>query len=104
MNLEFNLYELKEDSRQYNTLVVKPNAPNNFIVIGEEKDWFKAHLIDDRGLCLIDGLNVDEFSFLINKEDLKLKTDGFSREILEMDIPKKYLTVDIIENIQKLNA
>lgn len=104
MNLEFNIYKLKEDSKQYKTLIEKPNSPNNFIIVGEEKDWYKAHLIDDRGLCLIDGLTVDEFSLLINKDDLQIKTDGFSREILEMDIPKKYLTTNIIENIQKLNA
>lgn len=104
MNIEFKIYELKEDSKQYNTLVEKPNAPNNFIIVGEENNWYKAHLIDERGLCLIDGLTVDEFSLLINKNDLKIKADGFSVEILEIDIPKKYLTMDIIENIQRLNA
>ncbi|MCE5220186.1 MAG: hypothetical protein LLF98_02665 [Clostridium sp.] len=104
MNLEFNIYELKEDSKQYNALIEKSKSPNNFIIVGEEKDWYKAHMIDDRGLCLIDGLTVDEFSLLIDKNDLQIKTNGFSREIMEMDIPKKYLTINIIENIQRLNT
>lgn len=105
MNLNFNIYELKETSILYNDKI-KEN--NEFIIVGEEElsedyDCFKAHQLDDNGLSLIGGLDIDEFSLLIPKKDLKIKKDvGIIS--CELDIPKEYLTLDIIDNIRKLNS
>lgn len=110
MILEFNTYELKEDSKNYKMIIKNDSIPNEFIVIGEEMventPYYKTHHLDSNGLCLIGGLPIDECAFTIRKEDLRLKTfkDGLGGyEIQEIDIPKEYLTMDIIENIQRLN-
>jgi hypothetical protein len=108
MFLEFKLYELKETSKLYNSLVKKENNPNEFVVVGEELENFKVQQIEgageDIGITLLDGLSIEEFSLLIPKEDLKFKGDGVGVEITELDIPKKYLSLDIVENIQRLNG
>jgi hypothetical protein len=107
MILKFKTYQLKEGTKMYKDMVEKTNQPNDFIIVGEEMlgslDCYKAHQIDDRGICFIGGLKIDEFALFIEKKDLKLK-DGLGCEIQEFDIPKKYLTMDIIENIQRLNS
>jgi hypothetical protein len=103
MFLEFQILELKESSRLYNSLVKKGNKTNEFIVVGEESENYKAQQMEDDGICLISGLSIDEFSLLIPKEDLKRKGVEVGIETVELDIPKKYLSLDIIENIQNLN-
>jgi hypothetical protein len=108
MKLEFKVYQLKSDSKMYKKMVEDVNGLNEFIIVGEEKlneefDCYKVQQNDERGICLIDGIMFDEFSFLIKKDELELKGD-IGCEILELDIPKKYLTMDAIENIQRLNS
>jgi hypothetical protein len=109
MLLEFKLYELKEESRLYKKAVIEAKGPNEFIIVGEEMlgkdcDCFKVHQMGKEGLKLIGGLDIVESAFLARKEDLILKADNCSYESTEMDIPKEYLTMEIIENIQRLNA
>ncbi len=109
MILEFKLYKLKETSVMYKVAVEDSNNPNEFIIVGEQllsKDYdcYKViQSIDNEDLKLISGLKLDEFGFLIKKDDLELTVD-WGYESLELDIPKDYLTLDIIENIQRLNS
>lgn len=107
MKLEFKVYQLKESSILYDRAIKKGNKPNEFIIVGEEKlrdnfDCYKAHQLGENGFIIIGGLNINEFSMLIPKDDL-IPTPGIGVEITEIDIPKQYLTMQIIEDIQRLN-
>ncbi|KZL88679.1 hypothetical protein [Clostridium magnum] len=110
MNLEFKTYQLKEGTRNYNQLIEKGKLHNEFIIIGEEMvegyaDCYKAIPSSDDGLKLISALNLDEQSMKIPKDELELKKDDLPGiETSEFNIPKEYLTVDIIEDIQRLNS
>lgn len=110
VNLEFKTYQLKEGTRNYNQLIKKGKLHNEFIVVGEEsvKDYgecFKALPSSDEGIKLISVLNLREQAMTILKEELQLKKDDLPGiETQELNIPKKYLTVDIIEDIQRLNS
>lgn len=108
VNLEFRTYQLKEGTRNYNQLIEKGKLHNGFIVIGEEKvegygECFKALPSSDEGIKLL-PLKLNEQAMTFLKEELKLKKDDFPGiETQEINIPKEYLTVDIIEDIQRLN-
>lgn len=113
MNLEFKTYELKKESRFYKMIVEDSKKLNEFIIVGEEivgngekaLDCFKAHQLDDIGLTLLGGLNIEETAFLIEKKDLQFKKDDLPGvEIQEIDIPMEYLTKKIIKNIKRLNG
>lgn len=97
MRLEFDLYKV-EDMDEYLKSIIKGNE---FIVVGEltvdNEEYFMCHTITD-GIKLIDGVNIQDFSFRLPKD--KFEKTG---ESVEFDIPKKYLTLDIIEDIQRLN-
>lgn len=109
MVLEFKTYQLKKESYQYNTLVID-GAPNEFIIVGEQSfdkgrlECYKVHQLEkDGGLKLIAGIELDVLAYTIPKADLELKSVDIGYETVEIDIPKEYLTMDIIENIQRLN-
>lgn len=110
MVLEFKTYELKEESGLYKNIVQSANKPNEFIIVGEELigkeiDCFKVQHVGEKGISLISALTIDESALLVPKEDLKLKKDDLpGYEIQEIDIPREYLTMDIIESIQRLNS
>lgn len=97
MRLEFDLYKV-EDMDECLKSIIKGNE---FIIVGElmvdNEEYFMCHTITD-GIKLIDGVNIQDFSYRLPKNYFK-KT-GVS---VEFDIPKKYLTLDIIEDIQRLN-
>ena len=104
MLLEFKLYEAKECSHLYKLACSDDDSLNSFIIVGEEnQDYFQVHQIDEKGLGLLSGLKINEAAFIVKKEDIKLKSDGLGYETVELDIPKEYLTLDIIEGIIKLN-
>ena len=103
MILKFIVYELQESSTYYKTIFNGGNRPNKFIVVGEEGSMFKLQQIEEDGISFLGELTIDEFTIMLPKEDMKLKGDGVSTEIQEFDIPKKYLTLDIIETIKRLN-
>jgi hypothetical protein len=109
MVLEFKTYVLKEGTRSYKQLIEKGKLHNEFIVIGEEniKDYgkcFKALPHSDEGIKLL-PVNLLDQAMTILKEELELKKDDLPGiETCEIDIPKKYLTLDIVEDIQRLNS
>jgi hypothetical protein len=108
MLLEFKVYQLKEGTRTYDSFVKISNKPNDFIIVGEEKlskdyDCYKVQQVYENGICMLGGLMIDEAALLVKKDELELKGD-IGYETQEFDIPKKYLTMDIIENIKRLNA
>lgn len=97
MKLEFDLYKVEDIGKNLEGFIQK----GEFIVVGElmvdNEEHFMCHPIKE-GIKLIDGANIQDFSFRLPKNYFK-KT-GVS---VELDIPKKYLTLDIIEDIQRLN-
>lgn len=103
MNLEFIVYELKGTSRIYDLLFKNVNRPNEFIVVGDESGMLKVQQVEERGLCLIPGIPLDEFCLCVPEDDLVLKNCQGGVEIREFDIPKEYLSFEIVENIQRLN-
>ena len=110
MELEFKTCQLKEGTRVYNALVGKGNLHNEFIIIGEENikgyaDCYKVLPSSDKGLKLISALTLVEQALSVPKSDLELKKDDLPGiEYQTLNMPKKYLTVDIIEDIQRLNS
>ncbi len=100
MILEFKVYELQESSAFYKTIFNGGNRPNEFIVVGEEGIYFKLQQIDEDGISFLGDLPIDELTLMLPKEDLNHKNNTFA----EFDIPKKYLSLDIVETIQRVNA
>lgn len=107
MNLEFKLYKANVESKLFK-VISKYNDSNEFIIIGEEKiedkDYFKVHQLTEKGLVLVGGLPLDETAYSIEKAGLKPLNDGIGIDYTEIDIPKEYLTMDLIETIQRLNS
>lgn len=106
MDIDFNIYRLKKDSKTYQEWSISKFMQNDkdcdIIIVGEEtlgdKPFLKGCTIGKNGLCLIGGLKLNESSYLIAEEDLD-KTS-----LIEVyDIHKKYLSMDIVEDIQKVN-
>lgn len=102
MILEFKIYKLKQESKLYKRVVEKDNGLNEFIIIGEEDEYFEVQQLYENGLIMIGGLKIDESAYCVLKDDLENKVE-LGWEIQEIEIPREYLTMDIIENIQRLN-
>jgi hypothetical protein len=102
MYIEFPIYRLKKDSSTYKRWseveYLKNVVDEDFIAVGEENNNIKLISVDDNGICLIGGLMLDEAAYLVPEMDIE-KTCY----IEEYNIPKKYLSMDTIENIQKVN-
>lgn len=84
---------------------VKAGGINAFIIIGEETydgvEYFRRHNLSDR-LILIPGVKLDKQAYRILKEDFEPL--GGCYDETQLDIPKEYLTLDIVEDIQRLNV
>lgn len=105
MLLEFIVREVKEHTKLDNELLGKFSAENEFIIVGEENipnygDCYKVQYIGD-GLSLIPGVNIAEQSYTCLKSDIEELGSCF--DIAELDIPKEYLTLDIVDDILRLN-
>jgi hypothetical protein len=102
MNISFPIYWIKKDSDTYKrwskTTYLSNIADADFIAVGEEDNNIKLISMDDNGICLIGGLMLDEAAYLVPEIDIE-KTCYLN----EFDIPKQYLNVNIIENIQQIN-
>lgn len=118
MELEFKAVKLNKDSiwleklQKYDNQDLKlgqvkdlKNEFNNeFIIVGEdeikEEEYFKVHYITQNGLVLFGGVDIVTMSLLIPKKEFVW--DGESYTVIE--VPKEFLNLDIVENIQKLNS
>lgn len=104
MNLEFKLYEVNEESKSFNMLKNSiPNIKNDFIIVGEDENFFKLINVGSEEIKLIKGLNIEEIAYLFDKSDVKLQGNNIYTDTIELDIPQEYLSMEIIENIKKLN-
>ena len=101
MNIEFRIYELKENSPHWKHLK-NFNKTNEFIIVGVEGKFkelkvLKAHQLDESSdLVILPGFKLDEITYLFEEQEL-VPTDLY----VEFDIPKKLLTLGIMEEIQK---
>lgn len=111
MKLEFKVYSVNEESIYYKSLIKAYErtskafkAPmkflNEFIVVGGDDENYKAHQLDETGLSVYGGVELDLTALSIPKNDFKW--DGTT--YVELDIPKSYLTIDIIDKIKELNS
>ena len=106
MNIEFNIFKLKKDSKTYKQWSTKDYMQKeldcDIIIVGEEmlgdKLYLRGLTVGEKGLCLIGGLLLDESGYLIPEEDLE-----YTSCLTEFSIHKKYLNVRIIEDIQRIN-
>jgi len=106
MNIEFNIFKLKKDSKTYQQWSTKDYMQKelncDIIIVGEEmlgdKLYLRGLTVGEKGLCLIGGLLLDESGYLIAEEDLEYTSCSS-----EFNIHKKYLNVRIIEDIQRIN-
>lgn len=104
MNLEFKLYEVNEESKSFNMIKnIMPNIKNDFIIVGEDENYFKLINVGSEKIKLTKGLNIEEIAYLFNKSDVKLQGNNLYTDTIELDIPQEYLSMEIIENIKKLN-
>ena len=111
MKLEFKVYSVNEESIYYNSLIKAHErtrkafkAPihflNEFIVVGEDDENYRVHQLDETGLSVFGGCELDLTALSIPKSDFKW--DGTT--YVELDIPKICLTIDIIDKIKELNS
>ncbi|SFM09735.1 hypothetical protein [Pelosinus propionicus] len=105
MKLDFKVYKLKESSKMFKQLLANDDT-NEFIVVGEDAEagFLRVQQFGKKGIVLFGGLNIDECAYLVKKEDLELDCDDMSHSVFEIDIPKKYLTLDIVDSIKRLNG
>lgn len=106
MNIEFNIYKLKKDSNTYQKWskqkCMRQEADREIIIVGEEmlgdRLYLKGCTIENNNICLIGGLMLSDIGYLIPEEDIEC-----TLYVTEFDIPKKHLTMNIVEDIQKVN-
>lgn len=106
MDIEFNVYKLKKDSPTYqqwsNQKYMQQELDREIVIVGEEmlgdKLYLKGCTIGEDGLCLIGGLMLSDMGYLIPEEDLER-----TQFVSGYDIPKKYLNIEVIEDIQRVN-
>lgn len=83
------------------------NQQNEFILVGEwEKEgtqFYQLQHLGEDGIKLIGGIKIDRSAYLVEKKDVILQVSN-DYIFTELDIPKEYLTMDVIESIQRLNA
>ncbi|MDB2049609.1 hypothetical protein [Clostridium perfringens] len=99
MKIQFNVFKIDNMASYFNDL----STTREFIPVGKKKvgneECYLVHAIDEQGIRLINGLNIQESAFMCPKKELVKK----DYERAELDIPKEYLTLGIVEEIQNLN-
>lgn len=108
MNLNFRVVKLKEESKNFNRLksaynrISNPRSKfiNEFIIVGEEYKNYKVLQLTEEGLNLIGDFKLDFISLTIPKKDFLW--DGTLYTVF--DIPKERLSIDLIDNIIRLNS
>lgn len=99
MKIEFNIYEVTKMDEHLSRLV----NSNEFIVVGEQEEHYLIHELSEEGLTLVGGINIQDSAYRYPKKYLKLNGNGICRDSVTLNIPINYLTMDIIEDIQKYN-
>ena len=101
MKLEFDVYKVKEECKL--NAFLQSIGESEFIVVGkeliEDEEHYLLQELKEDGLRLVKGLNIQMTSYRIPKRFLVKK----EFETVELDIPKDYLTMNIVEEIQRLN-
>lgn len=105
MVLEFIIREVKEGTKLDRELLSKFGSDNEFIVVGEVNmpgygDCYRVQCIGE-GLRLIGGVDISTQSYTCLKSDLEEVGSCF--DTASLDIPKEYLTLDIVDDILRLN-
>lgn len=111
MNIEFYVYKIKEGSetKKYMEDIIK--GPNEFIIVGEkmigpkdqELTFAKVLQLRDSTITLFADMPIDALAFLIKRDELEFKGDGVGIESVTLDVPNKNLTLEVVDNIKKLN-
>ena len=103
MKIEFKIYELTEQFGTHEFL-----TGNEFIKVGEVLEHEEQHYllqgINNGDLKLFPGLNIQESAYKVPIDLVKLKGNGLYSDWYEFDIPKQYLNIGIVEEIQILNS
>ena len=106
MKLEFKVFSVKEDSvylkslkKSYERIEPLHEFKNEFIVVGENGKQYKAQQLHENGMTVFGGMDIAFIALELPKEDFIW--DGAT--YTEMDIPKKNLTLDTIDDIKRLN-
>lgn len=108
MDMTFKVYMIKPDSDSAKSFEkIAPSlglASREFVVVGEESlsgRLFKKviDICSNGQLCLIGGLTLTDSGYYCYPQDLV-----GTNMVVTFDIPKKYLTLEIIETIQELNG
>ena len=94
MNIEFNLFRLKKDSKTYKhwseKTYMQKEVDRDVIIIGEEKLgdtlYLRGCTIQDGKLSLIDGLQLNDIAYHIPEEDLVDTSYVAEFNILKKDI------------------
>jgi hypothetical protein len=106
MNIEFIIFKLKKDSKTYQQWSTKDYMQKeldcDIIIVGEEKLgdtlYLRGSTIQDGKLSLIGGLQLNDMAFHVPEEDLEYISCS-----AEFNIHKKYLSMGLVEDIQRIN-
>ena len=103
MKIEFNIYEAINKDKDLFRIV----KSNEFIVVGEEvignEVHFLIHELSCGGIKLVSGINIQDSAYRYPKKDMELAGGGIYTDCIDLDIPGEYLTIQIMEEIQKFN-
>jgi hypothetical protein len=80
MNLEFNIFKLKDSSSPYQKWAKDENmhidVDGEFIVVGEEnlgdKPYIKIVPLEDDQICLVGGLTLCDLGYYVEEDDIYL--------------------------------
>ncbi|MBB6622050.1 hypothetical protein H7E67_01275 [Clostridium gasigenes] len=108
MKLEFRVVSLKEESKTFKNLkssydkIANPSHKfvNEFIIVADEEENYKTLQLHEEGLSLISDFKLDFITYTMSKDDFAWDGTLYT----ELEIPKNRLTVEIIDNIQRLNS
>lgn len=109
MKFEFKTYKLKQESVLFKLLLENYNITcDEVVIVGDEKIadeyYYKVIQLCEDGLKLIKSLTIKESSYYAKKEDLVPTNEaGIGTDSVEIEIPAEFLSVSIIEDIQRLN-
>ena len=107
MKLEFKLLSLKECSKYLKNLknsyerIDNPihEFKNEFVVVGENEENYKVQQLHEQGMNVFSEIDIAFIALEIPKKEFKWDGNTYA----EIDIPKKNLSLDTIDDIKRLN-